>query len=273
MRRIVHLSDLHFGRVDPDTLSPLVKAIHGVQPHLTVISGDLTQDARDSEFRDARRFLESLPEPRLVTPGNHDMPFYNPVARLLVGLDRYRRHITAELTPFWADEEIAVMAVNTARSYSVRHGRIHQRQVEEIERRLGPLSDRTRVLVTHHPFDLPESYHRRELLNRAREGLTRLAGSIDVLLAGHMHISYAGSTAVRHRIERQSAIFVQAGTATSTRNRGEPNAFNVLTAERPMVAVQRFAWDAERALFLSAPAEHFKLWAAGDAPDESHALR
>jgi 3',5'-cyclic AMP phosphodiesterase CpdA len=81
MRKIVHISDIHFGRVDYATVKPLVRAAVEVAPDLVVVSGDLTQRARASQFRAARAFLDGLPGPQLVVPGNHDVPFYDVVSR------------------------------------------------------------------------------------------------------------------------------------------------------------------------------------------------
>ena len=46
MRTIVHLSDLHFGRIDPAILDPLASLIATIRPDVVVVSGDLTQRAR-----------------------------------------------------------------------------------------------------------------------------------------------------------------------------------------------------------------------------------
>ena len=90
-----------------------------------------------------------------------------------------------------------------------------------------------RILVTHHPFDLPEKFHARELIGTRRNIVQRVVGCVDMLLAGHMHISHAGPTALRYKISGQSAIFVQAGTALSSRMRGESNSFQLIeTGER-----------------------------------------
>jgi 3',5'-cyclic AMP phosphodiesterase CpdA len=148
--------------------------------------------------------------------------------------------------------------------YSVRHGRIHRNQMQQIEARLKPLpAHLTRVLVTHHPFDLPETFHARLLVARAGEALARLACCVDMLLAGHMHISYAGQTAARYKIAGRPAIFVQAGTATSTHNRGEPNAFNLITIDRPRLDVQRFTWYPDRGVFAATIIDRFELGADG----------
>jgi 3',5'-cyclic AMP phosphodiesterase CpdA len=100
-----------------------------------------------------------------------------------------------------------------------------------------------KVLVTHHPFDLPESYNRGDLVGRAHQAMIQIARcGIDLLLAGHFHLSHAGRTALRYQIPGHSAIFVQAGTM-STRVRGEENAFNVIHADRSEIAVERYACD------------------------------
>ena len=74
MRKIVHLSDLHFGRVDAELLEPLRLCVEKIAPHLVVVSGDLTQRAKPEQFCEAKAFLDTLPLPQLVVPGNHDVP-------------------------------------------------------------------------------------------------------------------------------------------------------------------------------------------------------
>ena len=58
MRRIVHLSDVHFGRTDPAIVTAVLQAVRELDPHLVAISGDLTQRARSWQFREARAFLD-----------------------------------------------------------------------------------------------------------------------------------------------------------------------------------------------------------------------
>jgi hypothetical protein len=74
MRTLVHVSDLHAGRLDPSVLRPLVTAIRGARPDLVVVSGDFTQRATIPQFEQARAFLEALERPTLAIPGNHDVP-------------------------------------------------------------------------------------------------------------------------------------------------------------------------------------------------------
>jgi len=71
MRTIAHISDLHFPLVDSRVIDSLAKTINDLAPNLVVISGDLTQRARSSQFAAAAAFLKSLQPPRLVVPGNN----------------------------------------------------------------------------------------------------------------------------------------------------------------------------------------------------------
>jgi 3',5'-cyclic AMP phosphodiesterase CpdA len=259
MRTLVHLSDLHFGRVDAATLEPLKSAVWSLAPHVVVISGDLTQRAKSSEFRDAQRFLEQLPLPRIVVPGNHDVPLYRIWERFLDPLGKYRRYIGRDLEPSFVDDEIAVLGVNTARSLTFKNGRINREQIESIRRRLDPLpASLTKVVVTHHPFDLPDTPQDERLVGRADAAMKVFSNcGVDLLLAGHFHTSQAGETSARHPLPGYSALVVQAGTATSTRGRGEANAFNALRIESDRVAIERHVWRPESAVYALERTERF----------------
>ncbi len=261
MRIVAHLSDLHFGRVDYRLLGSLLETIRELKPDLVAVSGDLTQRLRTHEFREARAFLDRLPRPVLVVPGNHDVPLHNPYGRFVGRLTRFRAYITDDLEPFFADSEMAVAGVNTARSLTFKNGRINQVQVDRLlERFCGLAPDVVRVVVTHHPFDLPEHHGAGELVGRARMAIEQLARcAVDVYLAGHIHIGSAHRTAARYRIHGYSALVVLAGTATSSRGRGECNSFNVLRIAYPHVTVERIAWDPGRKQFAVADRSLFEL--------------
>lgn len=243
MRTLVHLSDLHFGHLDHAILEPLRKAVAEIGPDLVVVSGDLTQRARPEEFEQARNFLRTLPGPQIVVPGNHDVPLHNLYARFHLPLREYQRFITDDLEPFYADDEVAVLGINTARSLIWKSGRINLRQICQIEDRFCGVRNVVKVLVTHHPFDLPEHYRPSDLVGRAHHAMVQIARcGIDLLLAGHFHVSHAGRTALRYNIPGHSAIFVQAGTM-STRGRGESNSFNCIRIEKDHMAVERYSCE------------------------------
>lgn len=255
MRTIVHLSDIHFGRLEASLVEPLTSTILQLRPDLLAVSGDLTQRARRREFEAARRFLDALPVPRLVLPGNHDVPLYNVFRRFATPLARYKRAITPDLSPVYRDDEMIVVGVNTARSLTWGEGRINEAQVDQIVRTLaGVPADLVRVVVTHHPFDLPAGVGEDRLLGGAAGAMAKLAAAnADLFLAGHLHISHVGHTAARYKIAGHSALVVQAGTV-STRSRGEQPSFNVLRIARPNITVERLVWDPAAGAFTGTSA-------------------
>ena len=244
MRTIVHLSDLHFGKVDAALLAPLQKLVADIAPHVVVVSGDLTQRARSAEFIAADAFLKTLPTPQIVVPGNHDVSLHNLFNRFVRPLDKYRRYITADLAPIHIDEEIAVFGINTARSLTLKNGRVATAALANLRDRIAELpAALTKIIVTHHPVDLPRQHQSHELVGRATDAMALFADcGADVLLAGHLHASHAGSSAARYPNSAFAALVVQAGTATSTRGRSEANSFNVLRIESAAITVERYSW-------------------------------
>jgi 3',5'-cyclic AMP phosphodiesterase CpdA len=240
-------------------IDPLIRIVREVEPDLVAISGDLTQRARSYQFQHARSFLDALPKPQIVVPGNHDIPLHNVYARFLEPLTKYKRYITDDMQPVYEDDEVVVVGVNTARSSVFKGGRINISQVTRLREKFCSLgSGVIKVVVTHHPFDLPEGHDERDLVGRAKMAMTGLAEcGADLFLAGHLHISHTGHTK-RYKIRGYSALVVQAGTATSTRERGEANSFNLLRIAYPAITVEKFAWNASTTSFSVSTVEQFK---------------
>ena len=259
MRTIVHLSDLHFGRLDARVVAPLLGAIRDAAPDLIAISGDLTQRARRGQFAAARAFLQRLDRPYLVVPGNHDVPLYDVARRFLRPLARYKRFVSADLEPAHVDDEIAMIGLNSARSLTFGRGRLNERQIGRAAERLRAVDRRLiKIIVTHHPFDLPDSHGVEHLVGRATRAMAQFAEvGADLFLAGHLHVSHIGRTAERYKIAGHSALVVQAGTI-SARLRGEPNSFNVLRVNRPDISVARHHWDDSNQRFDADPERRFR---------------
>lgn len=218
---------------------------------MVAVSGDLTQRARTHEFAAARAFLDTLPKPQIVVPGNHDIPLYNVLKRWWSPLKRFRRYIDEDLEPFFADDEIAVLGINTARSLTFKNGRINAVQVANSCNRLSnDPKDRTKILVTHHPFDVDARGNSADIVGRAEMAMAGFARcQIDLILTGHLHTSRTGNSAGRYNLPGYSALFIQAGTATSVRQRGELNAWNLIRAEKGAVSVDCYTWDATAEMF------------------------
>jgi len=264
MRTLIHLSDLHFGRVDPAILAPLVKFIGEVKPDVVAISGDLTQRARTGEFMAAREFLDAIPFPQIVVPGNHDVPLHNVVSRFARTLHRYKSFITPDLQPVFADAEVVVAGVNTARAFTWKDGRINRRQLQKLRGTFQAVPpERTKIVVTHHPFDLPAGASGR-VVGRSRLAMKTLADCrVDLLLAGHFHIADTSHTAKRYNMPGYSAIIVSSGTSTSTRGRGQPNSFNVIQIDRPSLTIERRTWRPTSGMFDVLSVELFRHTSEG----------
>jgi 3',5'-cyclic AMP phosphodiesterase CpdA len=265
MRTIVHLSDLHFGRTDESLLDPLVATVQSVGPDLVAVSGDLTQRARTWQFKQARAFLDRLPIPQVIVPGNHDVPLYDVVTRFTRPLARYRRYISDDLEPWFIDDEMAVMGINTARSLTFKRGRINEAQLERMEMRMRALHEGiAKIVVAHHPIDLPTGYPLDELVGRAalsRQSLSTI--KCDLLLAGHLHVGSAVTGAIQFGGRAHAPVVVQAGTATSTRGRGESNSFNAIVIRPRRIEVRRYVWQQGAGNFESTRSDHFERTSTG----------
>ncbi|MBA3710688.1 MAG: metallophosphoesterase, partial [Planctomycetes bacterium] len=217
-------------------------------PSLVVVSGDLTQRAKVPEFISARDWLARLPTPRLIVPGNHDVPLYDIVRRFTAPLGRYRAYICADTEPYWGDAELSVLGITTARSWTWKGGRINARQMAAIRRRLSPANPSAfKVVVTHHQFIPPEGGAFEHVVGRADHAVRDLeACSVDLLLAGHLHRGFTGDVKSHYQTITRSILVAQAGTATSRRRRGEANSYNLITIDGPSLAIAVRAWDGAR---------------------------
>jgi 3',5'-cyclic AMP phosphodiesterase CpdA len=247
MRTIAHISDVHFGTVIPQVSDALSSEINSRRPSLIVVSGDLTQRARAWQYRAAAEFLGKLNAPKLVVPGNHDIPLWDVIRRFFAPLTYYKQFISSDLCPVFRDEEIFVMGINSARSFSFtwngfwKDGQIDEEQLLDIKQRASDVPENVlKVLVTHHPFIPPPGERVHGIVHGATRALATFeACGIDLLLAGHLHMGYSGDVRTHHEATRRSILSIQAGTATSDRHRGrEPNAYNWIEAELNRVNIE-----------------------------------
>lgn len=264
MTTIAHLSDLHFGREDPRAVEALVVDLAALAPSLVAVSGDLTQRARRAEFARARAFLARLAPPKLVVPGNHDVPLFDVPRRVLSPLGRFRTWVTPDLAPTWEDGDVLAVGVNTARSLTWKAGRVSLAQLEALRAafcRGDP--GRLHVLVAHHPFSPPAGRPREAIVGRAAAALSALAGcGLDLVLTGHLHREFTGDLA-GHTLAR-GALALHAGSAVSRRLRGEANSYNVVRVDGPRLAVELRVLAAEG--FTAARTLRFLRTGAGWVP-------
>jgi 3',5'-cyclic AMP phosphodiesterase CpdA len=250
MPRLLHLSDLHFGAHDEALVEGVEWHVDDLKPDLVVISGDFTQRARTEQFREACEFLDRLRERGhevLGVPGNHDVPLYDVLRRFLSPLTRYRRFIDESLCPFIELPGVAVLGINTARSLTVKDGRLNADQLEFIRDTFARTAqEAVRILVSHHPlFALRVGDAEERAIGRQELALDAMQDAgVDMLLAGHHH--HASSHDASELVTRVgSALVVQAGTATSTRVREQEQSFNTIDIADGSATITVHAWKGD----------------------------
>ncbi|MFY9349372.1 MAG: metallophosphoesterase [Sphingobium sp.] len=252
MARIAHLSDIHFGANDPKIVDAATAWLEARRPDLIVISGDFTQRARAEQFRQASAWLNRLKAAglkTLVVPGNHDVPLYDLFRRFVRPLNRYERYISNVLCPWYEDREVAILGLNTARSLTIKDGRINHAQMDLLRERFAAVpAEKTRILVTHHPlFAMPigKGNELTEAVGQHDDAVKAACeAGVHLALAGHFHRTHA-EAAQKMVAHSGGALVIQAGTATSTRLRNaEPQSFNWLHVRRNNeMELQVIVWD------------------------------
>jgi 3',5'-cyclic AMP phosphodiesterase CpdA len=190
--RLFHVSDLHFGREDAEAITWFAGCVRAEKPDAVVVTGDLTMRARPLEYEAAGAWLAALGVPLTVEPGNHDLPYHNPIARMFWPYRRYQRMERAIERPLDLPGIWLVPLKTTVRA----QWRLNWSSGVVSRRSLGAALERLRscprgriALVTcHHPLtDEGVSEGHGETL-RGVEALHALAqAGADAVLSGHVH--------------------------------------------------------------------------------------
>lgn len=247
MTLLLQVSDPHFGTEQSPVVHALERLAHALRPDVLLLSGDITQRARRSQFRRARAFVERLRVPAVVAiPGNHDIPLFNLAARLFWPYANHRRAFGRDLEPEFGDDDVLVLAVNTTRWYRHVDGEVSAAQIERVAQRLVQARPALwRIVVVHQPVAVTRATDQHNVLHGHEAAVRRWAAAgADLVVGGHIHLPFV-LPLHNHWTGLQRALWVvQAGTAVSSRVRAAVgNSVNVLrvTAMPRHGVVER--WD------------------------------
>ena len=246
MKKIVHISDLHFGTEDEKVLNSLIDEINNTSPNLIAVSGDLTQRARTKEYLKARSFLEYLKFPQVIIPGNHDIPLYNLFGRIKYPFKKFDSYFDKEPREY-NDDQLYVVGLNSVRNLRWKSGKLSSEQLEMGTNEFGE-SDKNivRVLVIHH--NLFHISSKRNAVKLFKSKLLRgwlMENRIDLVLFGHDHKSMI-ELVLFDEDEFIDFILLQAGTATSKRTRGVPNSYNIITLDNSLLNIRVQTFNTNR---------------------------
>jgi 3',5'-cyclic AMP phosphodiesterase CpdA len=239
--RLAHLSDIHFGCEDAAACEGAIEALSAFAPDLVVVTGDLTRDGLPSEFAAVRAWLDRLPGPKLVTPGNHDTPYWNIPLRAVLPFGRYRRFIglVSEAVDVAG---VRARAVNSARGAQPRlnwsKGAVNLRRVRAAAIELAGGGTALTVFACHHPLREVEGERVAGGVRRGEAASAILAkAKADLILTGHLHLPFA--LPLPHGDGRTYAV--GAGTL-SLRTRGTPAGFSIIEADAEEIRVTAQGW-------------------------------
>jgi 3',5'-cyclic AMP phosphodiesterase CpdA len=249
LTRILHLSDVHFGTVADRLVAPFLDLAHRLSPDLCVVSGDMTQRARTDQFQAARAFVDRLPKPVLLVPGNHDMPLWNLPVRVVAPFARYRRVFGPETEPVVRLPNAVVQGVNTANPFVWKAGQLRPSSIRRIASSFSHAAPgQWRVVVMHHA-PVPAADGTPADIADPDATLAALAHTgADVVLSGHTHMPHTGFAETAAGV-----LFLQVGTALSTRLKTGTNDAALVTLTPGLARVESWLYSSASASFQPGP--------------------
>ena len=251
--KLVQVSDIHFGGEHKAAVEAAVERIHAEQPDLVIAAGDLTKDGKVEEFDAVQAWLDRLPGPRLVTPGNHDTPFVGPreiLTRLVAPWRRYESRFGERMNSEWEDPRATIVTLNSARAFQLRmnwsKGAVSRRQVRDVCADLKQAApDALKIVVCHHPLiEMLGGPMTAKVHGGTAAAQAFSQAGVDLVLTGHIHAPFV------HPYPFADGCTQAVGSGTlSVRERGVPPSFNVIEIDDADIRVTALAF--ERAEFVT----------------------
>lgn len=253
---LVHLTDLHFGCEHRPAIDAAARYVAEHRPDAVIVTGDISKDGLKTELDAACDWMRALGVPVMLTPGNHDVPYYEPLGRVLYPWRRFRQASHGLRTDAWHSPEWSIVPVNTARGWQLRlnwaQGAISRGQTATAAAELQKAAPGAlRIVITHHPLDWPNDAPIQGETIGGLRGLSALTeAGAELFLSGHLHFAHA-------RLIGTRALSISSGTL-SQRLRHEPPAFTAIRRpESDLIEVEVLHVNQDRA--ESASRRSFRL--------------
>ncbi len=247
MGRILQFSDVHFGCEHKHACAAALEYAHATPNDLVLITGDITQKGFPDEFTAAGEWMRAMPEPRFVIVGNHDVPYWDAVARVL---HPWRAFETATGFPAhdgqFLGKDVMVRGVVTARGWQARpnwsKGVIDLDQTRRAAEALRQAPIGTlRILACHHPLIEMVGTPMTGDVKRGDEAAMIFAeAGVDLIMTGHVHVPFALAIDLSDRC----SYAVGCGTL-SKRERGAPPSFNDVSWSAHEIVVTAMEWNGQ----------------------------
>lgn len=239
-RKVVHLSDLHFGSAEflPGVLEEALDEIKSLRPELVIVTGDLTAAGYPFQFEQAKKYLEKISASKvLIVPGNHDS--YN------VGYMHFEKIFGPRYISLH-HRGITILGMDSSEpDLDDGHiGREHYREIESVFR--SHPDDFKIFFLHHHLLPVPRTGREKNILVDAGDILELLITSgVNLVLSGHRHVP--------HLWKLNNMYLLNAGTVSTSRLRGSSKpSYNIVEIGRNLLIRQKYV-GAENNCLLDKP--------------------
>jgi 3',5'-cyclic AMP phosphodiesterase CpdA len=199
--KVYHVSDLHIHHDDSNNVEvqKRISALRVAPEDVVVITGDITDDGSDEQYRKAFMMLKEIPCRVLILPGNHDMGFAGTLydTDSAIAFDAFadkdgegpfihKAPVTVQI------ENVLFILLNsclqTESPFDLFCGEIGEGQLSSLDTLLNTPALKGLVKVValhHHPFFHSDPTMR---LVDSKDFIKTIWGRVDVMLFGHRHL-------------------------------------------------------------------------------------
>jgi len=225
---IVQISDFHVGSLNfkEELLLNAIDKLNDIQPDVTIITGDITENGYYLEFEEVIKYLDQIKSPIMVVPGNHDARHvgdecFEDLIKNRYGTLKDKKH------------GLKVIGLDSSEP-DLDYGRIGRTQQNFMENELIKADEENLykiIALHHHIIPVPKTGRERNVLSDAGDILLSLMnGRADLVLSGHKHMP--------HVWMMENSTFITAGTVSSLRLRGKTlSSFNSINIEDEFIEI------------------------------------